>query len=245
MVSSGWWALYQCIGPQHHNTAKPQNRKTIPIQDLNEEVLNLVRKHYPQIAERPLQEEIAQVGKVMHFKAGEMIMDFGSYVKIVPLIIEGSIKVSREDEEGNELFLYYLQPGETCSMSFTCCMMNKKSEIRTVAEEDTTIIGIPTRYMDEWMSRYPSWKNFVMLSYDNRMLELIRTIDSIAFKKMDERLLDYLEKKAEANNSRTINATHQEIAYDLNASREAVSRLLKQLEKEGAVELGRNRIELL
>jgi CRP/FNR family transcriptional regulator len=123
--------------------------------------------------------------------------------------------------------------------------MDKKSEIRTVAEEDTTLIGIPTRFMDEWMSRYPSWKNFVMTSYDNRMLELVRTIDSIAVKKMDERLMDYLEQKAEANDSRTLNATHQEIAYDLNASREAVSRLLKQLEKDGIVQLGRNRIELL
>lgn len=209
------------------------------------EVLSLIRQHYPQIAERNLQDEIADVATIMHFKAGELIMDFGAYVKLVPLIIEGSIKVSREDEEGNELFLYYLQPGETCSMSFTCCLMDKKSEIRTMAEEDTTLIGIPTRYMDLWMTRYPSWKNFVMTSYDRRMMELVRTIDSIAFKKMDERLLDYLEKKAEANKNRTLQATHQEIAYDLNASREAVSRLLKQLEKDGVVALGRNRIELL
>ncbi|MCB0570949.1 MAG: Crp/Fnr family transcriptional regulator [Phaeodactylibacter sp.] len=215
------------------------------MQEINQEILALVRKYYPQIAERGLQDEIAKMGKVMQFKAGEVIMDFGSYVKLVPLIIEGSIKVSREDEDGNELFLYYLQPGETCSMSFTCCMMNKKSEIRTIAEEDTLIIGIPTRFMDEWMGRFQSWKNFVMTSYDNRMLELVRTIDSIAFKKMDERLLQYLERKAEANKSRTLNATHQEIAYDLNASREAISRLLKQLEKDGLVELGRNRIELL
>lgn len=209
------------------------------------EVLSLIRQHYPQIAERNLQDEIADVATIMHFKAGELIMDFGAYVKLVPLIIEGSIKVSREDEEGNELFLYYLQPGETCSMSFTCCLMDKKSEIRTMAEEDTMVIGIPTRYMDLWMTRYPSWKNFVMTSYDRRMMELVRTIDSIAFKKMDERLLDYLEKKAEANKNRTLQATHQEIAYDLNASREAVSRLLKQLEKDGVVALGRNRIELL
>jgi CRP/FNR family transcriptional regulator len=209
------------------------------------EILSLIRQHYPQLAERNLQDAIADEGTIMHFKAGSLIMDFGAYVKIMPLIIKGSIKVSREDEEGNELFLYYLKPGETCSMSFTCCLMDKKSEIRTVAEEDTTLIGIPTRFMDEWMSRYPSWKNFVMTSYDNRMLELVRTIDSIAFKKMDERLMDYLEQKAEANNSRTLNATHQEIAHDLNASREAISRLLKQLEKDGVVQLGRNRIELL
>jgi CRP/FNR family transcriptional regulator len=211
---------------------------------INQEILGLIRKHYPQIAERALQEEIAKVGKVVHFKEGDLIMDYGSYIKLVPIILEGSIKVSREDEDGNELFLYYLRPGETCSMSFTCCMMNKKSEIRTIAEEDTTIIGVPNRYMDEWMGRYQSWKNFVMTSYDNRMLELVRTIDSIAFKKMDERLVEYLQKKAEATGSKTLNATHQEIAYDMNASREAVSRLLKQLEKAGRLKLGRNRIEL-
>lgn len=208
------------------------------------EILGLIRQHYPQIAERQLQEEIAQVGSIYHFQAGELIMDFGSYIKMMPLIIQGSIKVSREDSEGNELFLYYLRPGETCTMSFTCCMMNKKSEIRTVAEDDTILIGIPSKFTDTWMTKYQSWKNFIMLSYDNRMNELVQTIDSIAFKKMDERLLEYLEKKTEAHGSSVINATHQEIAYDLNASREAISRLLKQLEKEGYLLLGRNRIEM-
>jgi CRP/FNR family transcriptional regulator len=212
---------------------------------MNQEILNLVRKQFPQIAERALQEEIANSSILTSFDAGEIIMDFGAYVRMVPLVLEGSIKVSREDEEGNELFLYYLHPGETCSMSFTCCMMHKKSEIRTEAEEYTRIIGIPTRLADEWMTRYMSWKNFVMSSYDQRMLELVYTLDSIAFKKMDERLLDYLEKKASAVNSSVLSATHQEIAYDLNASREAISRLLKQLEKQGKVKLGRNRIELL
>ncbi len=212
---------------------------------MHDEILELLRQTYPSIAERGLQEEIAHVGKIMHFKAGEVIMDFGSYVKLIPLVIEGSVKVVREDEEGNEIFLYYLNTGQACTMSFTCCMMNKKSEIRTVAEDDATIIGIPIRYMDDWMTRYQSWKNFVMLSYDNRLYEMVRTIDSIAFKKMDERLMQYLEQKAEANRSQVISATHQEIAYDLNASREAVSRLLKQLEKEGQVKLGRNKIELL
>lgn len=211
---------------------------------MKEEILSLVRQHYPQIAERQLQEEIAQVASIYHFEAGELIMDFGSYVKMMPLIIEGSIKVSREDAEGNEIFLYYLRPGETCTMSFTCCMMNKKSEIRTVAEDDTTLIGIPSKYTDTWMTKYQSWKNFVMLSYDNRMYELVQTIDSIAFKKMDERLLEYLNKKTEALGTHVINTTHQEIAYDLNASREAISRLLKQLEKEGHLQLGRNRIEM-
>lgn len=209
------------------------------------EMSELLRKYYPQLAERGLQEEIIQVGKLLFFKAGETIIDFGSYVKIIPLLLEGSIKVTREGEEGQELFLYFLQPGEACTMSFTCCLMNKKSQIHAIAEEDTLLIGIPTRHMDDWMTRYQSWKNFVMLSYDNRMLEMVKTIDSIAFQKMDERLLQYLHRKSEVTNSKELNATHQEIAYDLNASREAISRLLKQLEKEGYVKLGRNKIELL
>jgi len=211
---------------------------------LDEHILDLVRKHFPNIAEKALQEEIATVGKLTEFSAGTVIMDVGQYVKLVPLVIEGAIKVSREDEDGHELFLYYLQGGQTCSMSFTCCMMNKKSEIRTIAEENTKMIGIPIRYVDEWMTKYQSWKNFVMQTYDFRMMELVRTIDSIAFHHMDERLLAYLDKKAQATHSKVINATHQEIAYDLNASREAVSRLLKQLENDGRVKLGRNKIEL-
>ncbi len=209
-----------------------------------ENILQLVRTYFPQIAERQLQEDLVAVANIYDFKAGEVIMDYGSYIKMVPLVIKGSIKVSREDEDGNELFLYFLQEGQTCSMSFTCCMMDKKSFIRTVAEDDTTIIGIPIRYVDEWISKYQSWKNFVMLSYDNRMLELVKTLDYIAFKKLDERLIDYLEKKASAINSNVINVTHQEIADDLNASREAISRLLKQLEKMGRVELGRNQVKI-
>lgn len=208
-------------------------------------ILNLVRTHFPQIAERQLQEELVRVARLYHFQAGEVIMDYGSYIKLVPLVIKGSIKVVREDEDGNELFLYFLREGQTCSMSFTCCMMNKKSIIRTVAEDDTTLIGIPVRYVDEWIGKYQSWKNFIMLSYDNRMLELVKTLDYIAFKKLDERLLNYLEKKAAAINARMIPVTHQEIADDLNASREAISRLLKQLEKLGKVNLGRNQVEIL
>ena len=208
-------------------------------------ILQLIRQHFPQLAEKPLQEEIAQIGKIYHFKANETIMDFGQYIKLVPLLIDGSIKVLREGEEGKEILLYFLKSGESCSMSFTCCMMNKKSVIRTIAEEDTTLIGIPIKFMDEWMRRFQSWKNFVMMSYDNRMLELIKVVDSIAFNQIDRRLWEYLQKKSTATDSKTIFTTHQEIANDLNASREAISRLLKQLEKMGDIQLGRNEIRLL
>ncbi len=210
------------------------------------DIFKLLHQRFPQIAERELQEEIADVGKLMHFRAGEIIMDYNSYVKLVPLIVSGTIRVTREDEnEGREILLYFLNAGETCSMSFTCCMMNKKSAIRTEAIEDTTLIGIPIKYMDQWMTKYQSWKNFVMLSYDEKMFELVKVIDSIAFEGMDIRLQKYLNARKESTGSPIIQATHQEIASDLNASREAISRLLKKLENMGEVELGRNQIKVL
>jgi CRP/FNR family transcriptional regulator len=208
-------------------------------------ILDLLIKEFPNLAEPKLQEEIAESGKIMYFRAGETIMDIGNYVKFVPLVSKGSIKVSREDSEGREVFLYYLEPGTTCAASFTCCMMHKKSEFRTVAEEDTEVIAIPIHNMDAWISRYQSWKNFVMMTFQKRFDELIMTLESIAFKKMDERLLDYLYDKSKTLKSDIIVTTHQEIAKDLNGSREAISRLLKQLENEGMVQLGRNKIRMI
>lgn len=210
-----------------------------------DDITKLIRNNYPELTELALVKEIAANGTLMNFHAGALLQDYGSYIKIVPLVLEGSIKVLREDEEGNELLLYFLSAGETCSMSFSCCMMDKKSDIRTIAEEDTTIIGIPIRLMNDWMRQYASWRNFVMMAYDNRMRELINTIDHIAFKELDARLLNYLKQRSEAINSRIIHTTHQEIAHDLHASREAISRLLKTLEKRDKVKLSRNKIQIM
>ncbi len=213
---------------------------------ISQDINTLIRKYFPALNEKGLTEEISSVGRILNFEAGETIMDFGAYVKLVPLLIKGSIKVVREDhEKEQELFLYFLKPGETCSMSFSCCMMHKKSDIRTTAEDDSTLIGIPVKYVDEWMMKYSSWKNFVMRSYDLRMQELIQSIDSIAFSKLDERLMKYLQQKAAATHSKIILTTHQDIAHDMNASREAISRLLKKLEKEQHIKLGRNKIQLI
>lgn len=172
-------------------------------------------------------------------------MDFGGYVRMLPLIISGTIKISRQADDGTELFLYYLARGESCTMTFACCMADKKSEIRAVAEEDTVVLGLPQQYLDVWMMRYKSWKNFVMLAYDQRMNELIKTIDQVTFNQLDKRLYDYIRRRASIRDDRTINTTHQTIADDLHVSREAVSRLLKGLEKRGVIGLARNRIELL
>ena len=212
-----------------------------------EEILKILHEHYPNLAERDLQEEMATHGTLMSFEAGDILMDYGSYIKHVPLIISGTIKVTREDQnEGKEMILYFLSGGETCSMSFSCCMMNKKSVIRTEAIDDTVILAIPIKYLDVWMNKFQSWKNFIMMSYDQKMTELVRVIDSIAFEGLDERLCKYLLARIESTGSGpSINITHQEIANDLNSSREAISRLLKKLENQGKVKLHRNRVEMV
>jgi CRP/FNR family transcriptional regulator len=208
-------------------------------------IIEILRDVFPQLVEPSLIEEIATEGRILQFPAGEVIMDYGSYIRALPLVLEGTVKVMREDEEDSrELFLYYLGPGQTCAASFSCCLMQKRSIIRTVAEENTKVLALPIHAADRWMSAYQSWRNMVMKTYDERILELVRTIDTVAFRRMDERLLKYLEDRAEATGSRTISTTHQDIANDLNASREAISRLLKQLEREGIIQLYRNKIEL-
>lgn len=210
-----------------------------------EEIKKILRAYYPQLSQDQLIEEIAEFGEIVHKESGTVIMDFGSYVKTMPLLYEGSLKIMRMNEKGEEIFLYYLSPGDTCASAFSCCMMQKKSLLKTEAEEDVSFIGVPLKYADLWMSKYPIWRNFIVQNYDRRLMELIETVDIIAFSKMDERLLDYLEKKSEVLNTRQIPTTHQEIANDLNASREAVSRLLKKMEKDQLVKLGRNVVEII
>jgi len=205
----------------------------------------LLRTHFPNLNDVKLIDAISKVATEYTFSPGQTIMDFGAYVNMIPLVLKGTIKVIREDEDGNELFLYYLTGGETCAASFSCCMQAKQSYMKTIAEEETHILGLPIREVDEWISEFRVWKRFVMQAYDARILDLARTVDSIAFLKMDERLLKYLHTKSSTINSKSIAITHQQIANDLNASREAISRLLKQLEKKGVIKLGRNKLEIL
>jgi len=208
-------------------------------------VESLVRASFPVFFEEELIKEISDLGQVNSYKAGDVVMEINRYIKSIFLLVEGSIKIIREDEEGNELFLYYLNQSETCAMALTCCMNNKKSEVRAVAEEDCVMVNIPVKYLDEWMVKYSSWKSFIFQTYNMRFNELLQTIDSIAFMRMDERLYKYLVDKVKATEKTTLRITHQEIAYELNTSREVVSRLLKQLEKSGKIQLSRNRIEFL
>lgn len=206
----------------------------------------LVKKYFPTLVEPELVEKIVEQGELMYLNEGDIIMDVGRYIRSIPIIMQGAIKVIREDEEGNEILLYYLKRGDTCAMSLNCCIANKKSEIKAiVASDEVAMISIPAHYMDEWMFTYRSWKDFVMQTYAKRFQEMLTTIDNIAFLKMDERLLKYLKDKSTTTKTKILQTTHQDIAMELNTSREVISRLLKQLEKRGVVKLGRNKIEMV
>lgn len=210
-----------------------------------EELKDIIRKNFIYLVEPDLQEDIASVSGMQVCKKGTVFLDFGEFIKSIPLIMSGIMKVIREDEDGNEIFLYYLNPGQTCALALTCCMIDKRSSIKAVAEEDVECLTIPVRYMDEWMTKYPSWRNYVMTTYNFRYEELLATVDDIAFKNMDERLVNFLIQKSATTEKDVIHITHSEIAKDLNASREAVSRLLKKLENDNRIELGRNKIRII
>lgn len=206
---------------------------------------NNLKESFGVYFEPPLIAEIEEVGLMSSFQSGEKIIEIGQYIKGMPLLLSGAIKILREDTNGDELLLYYLEPGDTCSMTMACCFGDTKSEIRAIAETDIELIMIPVRKMEEWISKYRSWRNFVFESYHNRLNELLVTVDGIAFKNLDQRLVDYLKKKSEITNDNNVKNTHQEIAYDLHTSRVVVSRLLKKLEGMGKIELHRNHITIL
>ncbi len=205
----------------------------------------LILKTFGGIFEEALLEEMSAVGKLIEFKEGDVLIDYNQYIKSMPLLLSGAIKVMREDYDSGELLLYYLERGDTCAMSMTCCVGEKQSEIRAIGEVPGVIIMIPVQKMAEWMAKYKSWMTFVFESYNNRFNELLNAVDTIAFMDMNDRVLNYLFEKSKIDKSTTVYKTHQDIAKELNTSRVVVSRLLKALENEGRIKLNRNSIEIL
>jgi len=204
-----------------------------------------IKDYYGFLLEDQLISEIASLGTFQQLKEGQRMMEIGDSVQHMPLLLTGAIKILREDSEGDELLLYFLEKGDTCAMTMTCCYGASKSKIRAVVEKDTELVLIPIHKMEDWLAKYKSWRSFVFESYNMRLNEMLETIDNLAFLKMDERLYKYLTDKAVVTKSTTITNTHQEIAYDLHTSRVVVSRLLKQLENVGKIKLYRNKIEML
>jgi CRP/FNR family transcriptional regulator len=197
------------------------------------------------IFEPQLIQEIQQFGIFQTFNEGDLIMDYGKYVRMMPIVLKGTVKVLRLDEKDNEILLYYLSNNESCSMAYSCCLEAKKSEVKAIAEDDVELIAIPHLKLDEWLCKYPSWKNYIMRSFNERFIELLKSIESIAFHKLDERLIAYLKEKQRMTGSSVIKASHNLIADDLATSRVVISRLLKQLENDQKIILYRNEIKLL
>ncbi|HQQ95214.1 MAG TPA: Crp/Fnr family transcriptional regulator [Bacteroidia bacterium] len=197
------------------------------------------------IFEKNLVSEILSCGKRMFFKEGEVIMEYGKKLRFMPFILSGSIRVMTHDENNRELLLYYLGSTESCAMAYACCMEDKKSEIRAIAEDDVELIAIPHDKLDEWLVKYPSWKSYVFNSFTQRFNELLKSLESVAFQKLDERLVKYLNDKARVSGKTSLQLSHNQIAEEMGTSRVVISRLLKQLEHENKVVLYRNEIKLL
>jgi CRP/FNR family transcriptional regulator len=195
--------------------------------------------------EEELINEIVDIGEVKFYREGEHLLSVGDHIDYFPFLLRGVFKVLSEDENGNEVVMYFLERGDTCACLFINSLNAERSCIRAVAEIDSEVILINVKYFDKWLVKYKSFRNYVLESYNLRLKEMIEAIDTLAFKKMDQRLLKYLHDKVQVLRTTTLNTTHQDIAYDLNTSRVVVSRLLKQLENEGKIVLKRNRIEVL
>ena len=197
------------------------------------------------IFQSDLVKEIENSGNLKHFEAGDTIVNMDSYIKHIPVVISGSMKVIRTEEDGREILLYYLTPGESCIVSILAGMKNETSKIKAIVEEDAEIMLIPADKAKEWVRKYPEWTDFIFNLYQKRFEELLEVVNSVAFQKIDTRLLHLIKQKTQLYQSKEISVTHQQLADELGIPREATSRVPKQMEKENLLILSRNKIELL
>lgn len=200
---------------------------------------------FTYIFEKDLIEEIEKVGQLRSFEKGETIVSYTQELTHIPLILSGALKVFKQNDDGDELLLYYLESGDTCSMSLTCCMRSKKSEIRAETESSGEMVMIPIEFMSEWILKYDTWRAFIFESYQSRFDELLDSIDQLAFHDLNDRVMKYLRDKVIATKSNELHCTHQEIADEINSSRVVISRILKKLEQQGLIESSRNTVTLL
>lgn len=204
-----------------------------------------LRKVYSGIFEPSLLEEVEEKSMTFSATAGQGLIKTNQTIHVVPLMLSGVLKVSRENEDGQELLLYYVKSGEGCAMTFSCGMMSQPSQVKGTAEEDLSMLCVPVAIMEEWMQKYSSWKKFVMRTIVNEYLDIIKSVDAVTFKKMDDRLVQFLKGKSKLSGSALINLSHQQIADELGTNRVVISRLLKKLETENRLLLFRNQIKLL
>jgi len=206
---------------------------------------SLLEEVYSPIFEDSLLRELEQKSMLITATAGQGLIKMGQPITVVPMILSGTLKVSRENDEGQELLLYYVRQGEGCAMTFSCGLMSQVSLVKGTAEDDLLILCVAVAAMEEWMQKYSSWKRFVMSTIVNEFMDVIKSVDEVTFKKMDERLTYYLKERSKLSGSSLINLTHQQIADELGTNRVVVSRLLKKLETEKRLLLYPNQIKLL
>ncbi len=198
-----------------------------------------------EIFSAELQKEMTDSGNIKTFSAGSVILDMDSYIRNIPVVLSGSIKVIRTEEDGREILLYYLTPGESCIVSILSGMNRETSKIKAIVEEDAEILIIPTDKVKEWIKKYPDWTEFIFNLYQKRFDELLDVVNSVAFQKADSRLLHLLHQKTQLYQSKEISVTHQQLADELGITREATSRVLKKMEKDGLLVLSRNKIQVV
>jgi CRP/FNR family transcriptional regulator len=192
-----------------------------------------------------LKDEVASFSELRKFKADSVILQEDSYIKSIPLVVSGSLKVVRTDANGHEILLYYITAGESCIMSFLGGIHDETSKIKAIVGEDAEILLIPVDKASEWVKKFPEWSDFIFKLYHKRFEELLSVVNAIAFQKLDVRLLHLLKQKSELANSKEIKVTHQQLAEELGTAREVVSRVAKQMENEGLIHLSRNKITLM
>lgn len=192
-----------------------------------------------------IREKLSAYGVAKTFSEGDVILNENAYIKSIPIVTRGSIRVMRTEEDGREILLYYIKAGESCIMSFLGGMHHDTSKVKAIAEEETEILFIPIDKVNSLIKEYPEWLDYIFRLYHKRFEELLEVVNAVAFKKMDERLLNFIKRKCELTKSHTLYVTHEQLANELGTARVVVSRLLKQMEAEGLVTLGRNKISLL
>jgi CRP/FNR family transcriptional regulator len=202
----------------------------------------IVKKRFP-FFESGLRAAISDAGVYKEFAEGQELIREDQFIRSFPIVINGLIKVCRTDEAGNELLLYYLRPGDVCTVSLICCMERTRSRVKAITEEKTAVILVPVELLDNWISEYQTWKEYVMRSMQMRFDELLNALDSIAFMKLDERIEKFFTDRFKSSGSKIFEGSHQDVALAMNSSREVISRLLKQMEKRGLIRMSRGRID--
>jgi CRP/FNR family transcriptional regulator, anaerobic regulatory protein len=201
-------------------------------------------KHFPSL-EKALKAEIIQVADVKTLAPGELLIRTGQNIRSALLVLDGTVKIYREDDQGNEFFMYYIDAGKACAISLVCALGQETSGLMAKAVTEATLVSIPVQYVDEWMGKYKSWAQFALSSYRERFDELLQTIDHIAFRNMDERLVFYLKRHQQQFKTDKIDLSFTEIAQELNSSREVISRLMRKLADKGVVKLMGSYVEFV